>query len=112
MQRVVKGLLCGAMLAAVSGTGLAQDAPTQYGKVGGMNAGNAQACGASKAQVAKLRDSHKASIRELFGSEPGFEKNYDAAAAASEQKVVQAWKQGQYKPAPEVCAELMKQVRS
>ncbi|HEY9252984.1 MAG TPA: hypothetical protein VIP30_00440 [Stenotrophomonas sp.] len=113
MQRVVKGLLWGTMLVALPGVGLAQsDVSTQYGKVGGMNAGNAQACGIAKEQVAKLRERHKASIRKLFGEQAGFEANYDKAAAASEQKVVQAWKQGQYKPTPEVCKELKQQVQS
>lgn len=112
MRKPVNKLLCGLLLLACAGTAFAQSgAATQYGKVGGMNAGNAQACGATPAQVAKLRESHKNSARQLFGSEADFDKAYDTAASGSEQKIVQAFKQGQYKPKPEVCTELMQQVR-
>jgi len=112
MQQAVMKLLWGTALLGCSALAGAQEGgtATQYGKIGGMNAGNAQACGATAAQVARLREQHKASIRQIFGSEPGFDKDYDAAAAASEQKIVQAWKKGQYRPAPEVCNELKRQV--
>lgn len=112
MQQTAMKFLCGMALAGCSALAVAQDGgtATQYGKIGGMNAGNAQVCGATTVQVARLREQHKASIRQIFGSEPGFDKDYDDASAASEQKILRAWKMGQYRPAPEVCTELKRQV--
>lgn len=113
MQHVVTKLVFTSILLAVCSSASAQEgAATQFGSLGGTNAGNAQACGATPVQVDKLRASHKAKVKMIAGADPGFDKGYDAAQAQSESRIVAAWKKGQYKPTAEVCKELMQQVRS
>ena len=111
MQHTVTKLVFTSLLLAACGSASAQsDAASQFGSVGGMHAGNAQACGATPAQVDKLRASHKAKAIVVAGTVAGFDKSYDAAEAKTEAKVVSGWKSGKYKPTPEVCKALMQQV--
>ncbi|WP_429622770.1 hypothetical protein [Stenotrophomonas sp. AN71] len=104
---ITTALLIGSGAATAQGGGTAQ-----FGALGGTHAGNALACGATAAQADKLRASHKAQAKTIFGSEAGFDRTYDTAEAQTQKKITDAWKKGQYKPSTEVCSELMRQVRS
>ncbi|PJL34099.1 hypothetical protein B9Y64_03135 [Stenotrophomonas maltophilia] len=104
---ITSALLIGSGSAVAQGGGAAQ-----FGALGGTHAGNALACGATPEQAAKLRASHKAQAKTVFGAEAGFDQAYDTAEAQTQKKITDAWKKGQYKPTSEVCSELMKQVRS
>lgn len=113
MGYLTKKLMITSTLLMVSGVAIAQDSnAAKYGKVGGMNAANALACGATQAQVDKLRERHKMQVKTIFGTETGFDRTYDLVEAQTREKIVTAWTKGQYSPPTEVCNELMRQVRS